>query len=50
MMTDDRKVSKHLEFPVGALAGVGYVPAKGKTSMKPRGCFVGWRPGLGRGW
>ena len=29
MMSDDMKVSKGLEFPVVALPGVGYRPAKG---------------------
>ena len=46
-MRDDMKVSKGLEFPVLALSGVGYMPAKDE---KRRVCFVWWQRGLRRGW
>ena len=46
MIRDDMTVSKGLEFPALALAGVGYMPAKDE---KRRGCFVWWQCGLRRG-
>ncbi len=33
MMSDDMRFSKGLEFPVVALAGVGYIPAKGEDEQ-----------------
>ncbi len=39
MMRDDMKVSKGLEFPVVALAGVGYMPAKGEDEQEAARVF-----------
>jgi superfamily I DNA/RNA helicase len=39
MMNDDMKVSKGLEFPVVALAGVGHMPAKGEDEMEAARVF-----------
>ena len=49
-MIDDMKVSKGLVFPVVALPGVGHMPARAKTSRRPRGCFMWRRQGLRKGW
>ena len=38
-MSDDMKVSKGLEFPVVALAGVGYIPAKGEDEQEAARVF-----------
>ena len=39
---DDMGVSKGLEFPVVALVGVGYTPAKGEDEQEVvRGCLCG---------
>ena len=39
MTSDDMKVSKGLEFPVGALAAVGYMPAKGEDEQEAARVF-----------
>ena len=42
MMRDEMKVSNGLEFPVVALAGVGYMPAKGEDEQEvARVCYLG---------
>ncbi len=62
-MSDDMKVSKGLEFPVVALPGVGYMPAKGEDEQEAARVFyvaatratqrlvigVGGNGGFGRG-
>ena len=46
------KVSKGLEFPVVALAGVGHMPAKGEDEREAarRGCFISGPRGRCCGW
>ena len=38
-MSDDMKVSKGLELPVVALAGVGHMPAKGEDKQEAARVF-----------
>ena len=39
MTSDDMKVSKGLEFPVAALAGVGFMPAAGADEKEAARVF-----------
>jgi superfamily I DNA/RNA helicase len=39
MTSDDLKVSKGLEFPVVALPGLGYMPAKGEHEQEAARVF-----------
>ena len=50
MMSDDMKVSNGLEFPVVALARVGYMPAKGEDEQEAARVFDVAATRLGRGW
>lgn len=50
MTSDDLDGNKGLGFPVRALAGVGYMPAKGEKGRRPRGFSMWQRRGLLRAW